>query len=110
MARASEVNPRSSMPTVEPRHAGEAPGAVSSWASSAAPRIAWVATIAYWSALIFVTHIPPNQLPQTHVNDKVEHFVSYALLTGLLLFAMARGGGGLKMARAAGAVAIVLVS
>jgi len=105
------VNPPSLTEADQRRHDEAASAGSSPSRSSATARhVAWVATIAYWAALIFVTHIPPDHLPNTHVSDKLEHFAFYGVLTALLLFALSRGGGGLTLARAAGAVAIVLVS
>lgn len=39
---------------------------------------------AYWALIFTVTHIPAQKLPDTHVSDKVEHFVAYLILTILL--------------------------
>src|SRR4051794_28325955 len=43
-----------------------------------------VATGGYWLLLLTATHLPPKDLPKTHVSDKVEHFGTYGLLTTLL--------------------------
>lgn len=43
-----------------------------------------VLLILYWVILLTVTHLPPSELPKTHVSDKVEHFAAYGLLTALL--------------------------
>jgi len=49
------------------------------------PRIVWGLTAVYWIGLFVVTHLPPSRLPQTRIDDKLAHFISYAILTALLL-------------------------
>ncbi|MCS7034070.1 MAG: VanZ family protein [Phycisphaerae bacterium] len=44
----------------------------------------------YWLALFAVTHLPQAALPKTHLGDKLEHFLAYAVLGGLLTAWMAR--------------------
>jgi VanZ family protein len=70
---------------------------------------AWAVVVVYWVAMLIATHLPPERLPTTHVSDKVENFVGYALLTTLLLLALSRGTARLTMARIITIVAIVLI-
>ena len=44
----------------------------------------FVMTVAYTCLLLTATHLPPRHMPNTHVNDKIEHFTAYAILTTLL--------------------------
>jgi VanZ family protein len=39
---------------------------------------------AYWIVLFVLTHTPPPEMPKTHFNDKLAHFLAYALLGTLL--------------------------
>ena len=43
-----------------------------------------ITTGVYWALMLVATHLPPRDVPKTHVSDKVEHFVGYGLLTMLL--------------------------
>jgi VanZ family protein len=45
-----------------------------------------------WIGLLVATHLPPSAVPKTGINDKVEHFGAYAVLSSLLVFAMRRRG------------------
>jgi VanZ family protein len=47
-------------------------------------RLRFIAAGVYWISLLVATHLPPKDLPKTHVNDKFEHFGAYGLLTALL--------------------------
>jgi VanZ family protein len=47
-------------------------------------------TAIYWLGLFTVTHLPPTRMPRTRVWDKLEHFVAYAILAGLLFVAIGR--------------------
>jgi VanZ family protein len=38
----------------------------------------------YWVLLFTATHIPGQDMPDTHVNDKLEHFLAYGMLGGLI--------------------------
>lgn len=49
-------------------------------------------TVIYWLGLFIVTHLPPTRLLRTRVSDRVEHFVSYAILAGLLLWSLRQLG------------------
>ena len=51
-------------------------------------RICAVALAVYWALLFTATHIPASHMPDTHVSDKLEHFLSYGLLGGLLYLAL----------------------
>lgn len=44
----------------------------------------WVVTALYWALLFTATHVPSSKLPETNINDKLEHFSAYAVL-GVLL-------------------------
>jgi VanZ family protein len=44
-----------------------------------------IAVALYWALLLVATHLPPRELPKTPIDDKIEHFVSYGLLSVLLL-------------------------
>jgi VanZ family protein len=43
-----------------------------------------ITLICYWIAIFTLTHLPPSDLPKVNVNDKVEHFVAYGILGGLI--------------------------
>jgi VanZ family protein len=43
-----------------------------------------LATTAYWAFLAFLTHIPAQYLPHVGVSDKLEHFLAFGMLAGLL--------------------------
>src|SRR4051812_20643375 len=47
-------------------------------------RILWGLTIAYWATLFVFTHLPPKDMPHVGVNDKLEHFLAYGLLSGMI--------------------------
>jgi VanZ family protein len=55
-------------------------------------RLCWGLTIVYWLVLFAGTHIPPRELPRVHVNDKLIHFVGYALLAGAILVSLKASG------------------
>lgn len=57
------------------------------------PRLAPIALAIYWLGLFIVTHLPPRRVPTTNVNDKLEHFIAYAILATILFLAINRGGG-----------------
>ena len=38
----------------------------------------------YWAIIFTLTHLPPRKLPQVNIWDKLEHFLAYGLLGGLL--------------------------
>ncbi len=38
--------------------------------------------ILYWAFLLTMTHLPPEHLPDTGVNDKIEHIGAYGLWAG----------------------------
>jgi VanZ family protein len=44
--------------------------------------------ILYWVAIFAATHLPPANLPRVNVNDKIEHFLAYALLSTLLFLTL----------------------
>jgi len=46
--------------------------------------VAWFLLGLYWLILFTATHLPPADLPRTHINDKVEHVTAFGLLTGAL--------------------------
>jgi VanZ family protein len=54
------------------------------------PRSSWLrrslslALAAYWLLIFILTHTPAPDLPRVPVNDKLEHFLAYGLLGGLL--------------------------
>ncbi|HSI32928.1 MAG: VanZ family protein [Phycisphaerae bacterium] len=50
-------------------------------------RVLWILTIAYAAFLATMTHLPPRKLPETGVNDKLEHFGAYGLLAGAVFCA-----------------------
>ena len=41
-------------------------------------------TACYWALLCVATHLPPRYVPRLGIDDKVEHFVAYGMLAGLL--------------------------
>lgn len=47
-------------------------------------RLLLICLAVYWALIFTVTHIPARNLPDTHVSDKIEHFVAYLILTILL--------------------------
>lgn len=52
----------------------------------------------YWLMLLTATHLPPAELPKTHVSDKIEHFTAYGVLTFLLSLAIGQRNGRLPAA------------
>ncbi|HEY7089178.1 MAG TPA: VanZ family protein [Tepidisphaeraceae bacterium] len=52
-------------------------------------RLAAIVTAVYWLGILTLTHLPPTRLPETHVSDKLEHFVAYFIL-GILLWTTLR--------------------
>src|SRR4051812_20638439 len=44
----------------------------------------WLLTAAYWVVLCVLTHLPPKDLPHVEIDDKIQHFLSYGLLAGML--------------------------
>ncbi|CAN5574239.1 hypothetical protein BH09PLA1_BH09PLA1_03050 [soil metagenome] len=56
-------------------------------------RLSSIALAVYWLGLFVVTHLPPRNVPRTHVNDKIEHFVAYAILAALVFVVAQRLGG-----------------
>jgi VanZ family protein len=52
-------------------------------------RSMWVVTVIYWMMLFLATHLPSAKLPETHINDKIEHFTAYGLLGTLLSITLA---------------------
>ena len=52
------------------------------------PRVAritlLIAMMCYWLAIFTLTHLPPSNLPKVNVSDKLEHFVGYCILGGLI--------------------------
>ena len=47
-------------------------------------RILWGMTITCWIIMFILTHVPGRDLPKVHLNDKIEHFIAYGTLAGLL--------------------------
>jgi VanZ family protein len=44
-----------------------------------------VLLVGYWVALVVATHLPPRDVPNTGINDKLQHFAAYAILATLLV-------------------------
>jgi VanZ family protein len=42
----------------------------------------------YWLGILTLTHLPPSELPKTHVSDKLAHFVVFALLAVFLCLSL----------------------
>lgn len=38
----------------------------------------------YWALIFLLTHLPARELPPVSLNDKIEHFLAYGMLGGLL--------------------------
>lgn len=51
-------------------------------------RAVWTLTILYWAAAFTMTHVPTRHLPQVPASDKLEHFLGYGLLAGLLFWSL----------------------
>lgn len=47
-------------------------------------RTLWVVLSAYWLLIFILTHTPGADLPKVKINDKLEHFLAYGMLGGLL--------------------------
>ncbi len=43
-----------------------------------------LALAGYWGTIFILTHLPAGDLPRVPVNDKLEHFLAYGMLGGLL--------------------------
>jgi VanZ family protein len=54
------------------------------FASRILSRAVIVVTATYWAIVFTLTHLPPRRLPQVNLWDKLEHFLAYGLLGGLL--------------------------
>jgi VanZ family protein len=58
--------------------------------AASSPRLPWLrrslsfALAGYWLLIFILTHTPAPDLPRVPVNDKLEHFLAYGLLGGLL--------------------------
>jgi VanZ family protein len=50
-------------------------------------RALWIILWAYWLLIFILTHTPAPDLPRVPVNDKLEHFLAYGMLGGLLYLA-----------------------
>jgi len=49
--------------------------------------ILWLLTLGLWGLMLLVTHGSPDEVPQLHslgLNDKVDHFLAFGLIGGLL--------------------------
>jgi VanZ family protein len=53
-------------------------------------RLLPIALIVYWLMLFTSTHLPPRDMPNTHVSDKIEHFTAFAILAALLDLSLIR--------------------
>jgi VanZ family protein len=47
-------------------------------------RVLWGLLGAYWGLIFLLTHLPAPDLPSVKMSDKLEHFLAYGLLGGLL--------------------------
>ena len=72
--------------------------------NSRVPALARWLVIPFWALLFVGTHLPPSKLPirPRHVSDKVQHFCSYGILTGLLLLALGSGVNGQRSSNGTG--------
>jgi len=46
----------------------------------------YVSLVIYWLILFTLTSLPSTKLPETHINDKVEHYAAFCILSVLLTF------------------------
>jgi VanZ family protein len=49
--------------------------------------ILWLLTLSLWGLMLLMTHGSPDEVPQLHsmgLNDRVDHFLAFGLLGGLL--------------------------
>jgi VanZ family protein len=69
-------------------------------------RFCWAATIIYWIVLFALTHLPAPRLPPVR-NDKMAHFIGYALLAAALMISL-RAAGRLSSRSAITVLAIAL--
>jgi VanZ family protein len=53
-----------------------------------AARFLWVLTIIYWFGLFTLTHIPGRALPVVPISDKIEHYLAFGALGGLLFLSL----------------------
>jgi VanZ family protein len=53
-------------------------------ASRILSRAVIVVTAIYWAIIFTLTHLPPRNLPQVNLWDKLEHFLAFGCLGGLL--------------------------
>src|ERR1051326_7228294 len=47
-------------------------------------QIFWSLTVIYWCGIFYLTHLPAPKLPVVPLTDKIEHFLAYGALGGLL--------------------------
>jgi VanZ family protein len=52
------------------------------------PLLVWSVTGVYWIGMFIITHLPPSRLPQTRMDDKIQHFIAYAVLAALLMLSL----------------------
>jgi VanZ family protein len=44
----------------------------------------WILLAIYWSGIFLLTHVPGPKLPVVPLSDKIEHFLAFGALGGLL--------------------------
>src|SRR5437868_13562364 len=47
-----------------------------------------VLLVIYWCGIFYLTHLPGPKLPQIPLSDKIEHYLAFGALGGLLFLAL----------------------
>lgn len=51
-------------------------------------KLLYIPLLVYWMILLTATSLPGNELPKTGINDKIEHFSAYLVLSLFLAFVL----------------------
>jgi VanZ family protein len=53
-------------------------------AQRVAGKLVWTVTILYWCGIFYLTHLPGPKVPVVPISDKIEHYLAFGTLGGLL--------------------------